>query len=162
MPQPQLGPHQWLKKIKKSKIAKKGGKVRYTGRQVEYPTKIPIFFLEAPIYPEAPGRHGAVPSCGKPTSSDVGEDQDCSTLLSGPYLLRLAQEAAWREDNRRLSNGEQVSRFGGLACGAGRPWISTAIGNGNFLCPGLRHSWPKSQALQEHDTDAEPLAGSSQ
>lgn len=31
------------------------------------------------------------------------------------YLLRYAQEAAWREDNRRVSNGEQVSRVAALA-----------------------------------------------
>jgi hypothetical protein len=35
--------------------------------------------------------------------------------IAGPYLLRFAQEASWREDNRRLSNGEQVNRLGGLA-----------------------------------------------
>jgi transposase-like protein len=35
--------------------------------------------------------------------------------VSGPYLLRFAQEASWREDNRRLSNGEQVQRVAGLA-----------------------------------------------
>jgi hypothetical protein len=35
--------------------------------------------------------------------------------VAGPYLLRFAQEAAWREDNRRLSNGEQVNRVAGLA-----------------------------------------------
>ncbi len=28
--------------------------------------------------------------------------------ISGPYLLRYAQEAAWREDSRRVANGEQV------------------------------------------------------
>ena len=26
---------------------------------------------------------------------------------AGNYLLRYAQEASWREDNRRVSNGEQ-------------------------------------------------------
>ena len=31
--------------------------------------------------------------------------------IAGAYLLRYAQEAAWREDNRRLSNGDQVSRI---------------------------------------------------
>jgi hypothetical protein len=31
------------------------------------------------------------------------------------YLLRYAQEASWRKDCRRLSNGEQVSRVAGLA-----------------------------------------------
>jgi transposase-like protein len=35
--------------------------------------------------------------------------------VAGPYLLRYAQESSWREDNRRLSNGEQVNRIGGLA-----------------------------------------------
>ena len=35
--------------------------------------------------------------------------------VAGPYLLRFAQEAAWREDNRRVSNGEQVRRVATLA-----------------------------------------------
>jgi hypothetical protein len=35
--------------------------------------------------------------------------------ISGPYLLRFAQEAAWREDNRRQSNGAQVNRVAYLA-----------------------------------------------
>jgi hypothetical protein len=35
--------------------------------------------------------------------------------IAGQYLLRYAQEASWREDNRRMSNGEQVNRLGGLA-----------------------------------------------
>lgn len=35
--------------------------------------------------------------------------------IAGPYLLRYAQEAAWREDNRRTSNGEQVQRVLNLA-----------------------------------------------
>jgi transposase-like protein len=35
--------------------------------------------------------------------------------IAGPYLLRYAQEAAWREDNRRLGNREQVERVAGLA-----------------------------------------------
>ncbi len=34
--------------------------------------------------------------------------------IAGAYLLRYAQEASWREDNRRVSNGEQVSRLAGL------------------------------------------------
>lgn len=40
--------------------------------------------------------------------------------IAGPYLLRLAQEASWREDNRRISNGEQVGRLAGLAMKSGR------------------------------------------
>jgi hypothetical protein len=35
--------------------------------------------------------------------------------VAGPYLVRYAQEAAWREDNRRVSNGEQVQHTVGLA-----------------------------------------------
>jgi transposase-like protein len=35
--------------------------------------------------------------------------------ISGPYLLRYAQEAAWREDSRRVANGEQVQRVSQLA-----------------------------------------------
>jgi hypothetical protein len=35
--------------------------------------------------------------------------------IAGAYLLRYAQEASWREDNRRLRNGEQSSRIAGLA-----------------------------------------------
>ena len=37
--------------------------------------------------------------------------------VAGPYLLRFAQEAAWREDNRRRSNGDQVRVVAGLAMG---------------------------------------------
>ncbi len=35
--------------------------------------------------------------------------------IAGAYLLRYAQEASWREDNRRSSNGEQINRLAGLA-----------------------------------------------
>jgi transposase-like protein len=35
--------------------------------------------------------------------------------IANVYLLRFAQEAAWREDNRRLPNGEQVKRIAALA-----------------------------------------------
>jgi hypothetical protein len=34
--------------------------------------------------------------------------------IAGPYLLRYAQEASWREGNRRVSNGDQVKRVAGL------------------------------------------------
>jgi hypothetical protein len=30
--------------------------------------------------------------------------------LAGPYLIRFAQESAWREDHRRDPNGVQVDR----------------------------------------------------
>lgn len=35
--------------------------------------------------------------------------------LAGAYLLRYAQEASWREDHRRASNGDQVNRIAALA-----------------------------------------------
>jgi transposase-like protein len=35
--------------------------------------------------------------------------------IAGPYLVRYAQEAAWREDLRRVSNGEQMNGVVGLA-----------------------------------------------
>jgi len=35
--------------------------------------------------------------------------------VSGPYLLRYAQESAWREDARRVNNGAQVRRVTQLA-----------------------------------------------
>jgi transposase-like protein len=35
--------------------------------------------------------------------------------ISGPYLLRYAQESAWREDHRRTDNGRQVEMVSGLA-----------------------------------------------
>lgn len=35
--------------------------------------------------------------------------------ISGPYLVRYAQEAAFREDARRVANGEQVERVAELA-----------------------------------------------
>jgi hypothetical protein len=30
--------------------------------------------------------------------------------IAGAYLLRYAHESSWREDNRRVSNGDQVKR----------------------------------------------------
>jgi transposase-like protein len=35
--------------------------------------------------------------------------------IAGAYLLRYAQEASWREDNRRMSNGEQTRNVAALA-----------------------------------------------
>jgi ISXO2-like transposase domain len=35
--------------------------------------------------------------------------------IAGIYLLRYAQEASWREDNRRVSNGDQTQRVAHLA-----------------------------------------------
>jgi hypothetical protein len=35
--------------------------------------------------------------------------------VAGPYLIRFAQKAAWREDHRRDSNGFQTDRVVTLA-----------------------------------------------
>ena len=35
--------------------------------------------------------------------------------IAGQYLVRYAQESAWREDYRRMDNGRQVQQIGGLA-----------------------------------------------
>ena len=35
--------------------------------------------------------------------------------VAGIYLVRYAQESAWREDHRRMANGDQVGRVAGLA-----------------------------------------------
>jgi hypothetical protein len=38
--------------------------------------------------------------------------------VAGPYLIRYAQESAWREDHRRVDNGRQVQGVMGLAMAA--------------------------------------------
>ena len=35
--------------------------------------------------------------------------------ITGSYLRRYAQESSWREDNRGVSNGDQVNRMAALA-----------------------------------------------
>lgn len=40
--------------------------------------------------------------------------------IAGDYLLRYAQEASWREDNRRKANGEQVTRVASHALKLGK------------------------------------------
>ena len=35
--------------------------------------------------------------------------------IAGVYLVRYAQESAWREDHRRMDNGRQVNAVAGLA-----------------------------------------------
>jgi transposase-like protein len=39
--------------------------------------------------------------------------------VAGPYLIRYAQEAAWREDARRVDNGAQATAIMGLAMASG-------------------------------------------
>ncbi len=38
--------------------------------------------------------------------------------IAGTYLVRYAQEGAWREDRRRWDNGRQVKAVVGLAMAA--------------------------------------------
>jgi hypothetical protein len=40
--------------------------------------------------------------------------------IAGAYLLRYAQESSWREDDRRISNGDQVKRIASLAMKRGK------------------------------------------
>jgi transposase-like protein len=40
--------------------------------------------------------------------------------IAGNYLLRYAQEATWREDNRRVPNGEQVQKLSSNALNSGK------------------------------------------
>jgi len=40
--------------------------------------------------------------------------------IAGADLLRYAQESSWREDNRRVPNGDQVSRVAALAMKRGK------------------------------------------
>ncbi len=47
----------------------------------------------------------------RPRRAEIGHHHH----IAGVYLLRYAQEATWREDNRRMSNGDQVTRLAGLA-----------------------------------------------
>jgi transposase-like protein len=48
--------------------------------------------------------------------------------IAGPYLVRYAQESAWREDARRVANGEQVGRV--MALAAGLAWTGAGTGSG--------------------------------
>ncbi|WP_092090435.1 transposase [Bradyrhizobium brasilense] len=40
--------------------------------------------------------------------------------FAGAYLLRYAQDSSWREDNRRISNGDKVNRIAALALKRGK------------------------------------------
>jgi hypothetical protein len=49
-------------------------------------------------------------------------DRECPLIevFGRRALLRYAQESSWREDNRRVSNGDQVSRVAALAMKRGK------------------------------------------
>jgi hypothetical protein len=40
--------------------------------------------------------------------------------IARAYLLHYAQVSSWREDNRKVSNGEQMNRVAGLALKRGK------------------------------------------
>ena len=50
--------------------------------------------------------------------------------IAGAYLVRYAQESAWREDHRRAPNGVQVKAWPGWRCWRLRRWIGADIGRG--------------------------------
>jgi ISXO2-like transposase domain len=47
--------------------------------------------------------------------------------VAGPYLIRFAQESAWREDHREYSNGSQVDRVVALAMTTSRVLFSAVL-----------------------------------
>jgi hypothetical protein len=71
--------------------------------------------------------------------------------VAGPYLIRFAQEAAWREDHRKEPNGFQVDRQIGLASTTNLASISADIGSGaaNRLTAACQSRYP-SQCHQNY------------
>jgi len=56
--------------------------------------------------------HMSEARCGGESAQDPG----CCFAYPGlRFLLRYAQQLSWREDNRRVSNGDQTRRVAGLA-----------------------------------------------
>jgi hypothetical protein len=51
--------------------------------------------------------------------------------IAGPYLIRFAQEMAWREDHRRDSNGSQVDRVVALVM-KNKPSVAVGTGSGTW------------------------------
>ena len=58
--------------------------------------------------------------------------------IAGAYLLRYAQESSWREDNRRVSNGDQVSRVAALAMKGGKSVDFTGYWQRHVQASGLK------------------------
>jgi hypothetical protein len=52
--------------------------------------------------------------------AEIGIHHHMHHHIAGAYPLRYAQENSWREDNRRISNGEQVNRIATLAMKRGK------------------------------------------
>jgi ISXO2 transposase-like protein len=63
--------------------------------------------------------------------------------IAGAYVLRYAQESSWREDNRRVSNGDQVNRVAALALKRGKPlYLLGAIHDGQCCSPSKIRTLP--------------------
>jgi hypothetical protein len=73
--------------------------------------------------------------------------------IAGSYLLRCAQESAWPEDNRRVSNGDEVNRIASLALKRGN-----AVGSRRTLaascCLGTSQTWPRGARPGHQATSA--------
>ena len=74
-------------------------------------SKLPGSITRKPTASTAPAPIWAESYFSRLRRSEIGHHHH----VAGAYLLRYAQESAWREDNRRVSNGEQVHRIAGLA-----------------------------------------------
>ena len=75
--------------------------------------------------------------------------------IAGPYLVRYAQEAAWREDHRRVDNGKQVRGVMGLAMACAVRVTGAGIGSGPALrlsgrgcSPACARQFGRSPAVQ--------------
>jgi hypothetical protein len=53
--------------------------------------------------------------------------------IAGPYLHGYANEMAWREDNHRISNGDQFTRMAACAVGIRFRGSERGIGNGRSI-----------------------------
>ena|SRR6476660_3038327 len=65
--------------------------------------------------------------------------------IVGASLLRYAPDSSWREDNRRLSNGEQVNRLAALSLKRSKSVDLVAIGSGT------RKMFMPKQKLHTHE-----------
>src|ERR1700751_4539675 len=52
--------------------------------------------------------------------------------IAGPYLIRFAQEMAWREDHRKIQTASRLTGSWRWRCGTSRVSISAVIGRGQL------------------------------
>jgi hypothetical protein len=83
--------------------------------------KAPLLHSSAPVSQrEAYSLDGACTNYAEEYFSRLRAEIGIHHHIAGAYLLRYAQESSWREDNRRVSNGDQVSRIAALAMKRGK------------------------------------------